>query len=208
MILLIKSETANLGAWINILKKLELKFVLSDQKNWDVGSINGIIFPGIGNFNKVAENIKRFNLDKKILFLVKKNIPYLGICVGMQILFKESEESEKSNYHKPLKGLNLIKGKVLKISEKNIVCPHNGWNNIQIKKNLLFQDIKDNSDFYFNHSYYCYCENKKIITSTLKDNQNIVSSINQKNIFAIQFHPEKSMGVGLKLIENFVKKIC
>ena len=72
MFLLVNSETANLGAWIAILKKLELKFVLSDQKNWCVDSITGIIFPGIGNFNKVAENIKKFNLDKKILFLIKK----------------------------------------------------------------------------------------------------------------------------------------
>ena len=130
MILLINSGTSNLGAWISILNNLNQKFVLSDDVNWNINDIKKIIFPGIGHFGEVIKNISKNKLNEKIIYLIQKKIPYLGICVGMQILFYKSEEAKNDNS----KGLCLIKGEVLRISDKNIILPHNGWNDIKILK--------------------------------------------------------------------------
>jgi glutamine amidotransferase len=206
MILLINSGTSNLGSWISILERLEKKFILSDKKNWNSKDITKIIFPGIGNYYEVAHNISKFKLKEKIINLVKNKVPYLGICIGMQMLFKSSEESKKNN---SANGLDLIKGDVLKISEKNIIVPHNGWNQISIiKKNKLLKSINSGSDFYFNHSYYCHCKDRSIITSVLSDNQNITTSLEINNIYGVQFHPEKSMRLGMQLIKNFAEIKC
>lgn len=205
MILLINSETSNIGSWISILNKLNQSFILSNNKNWNTEDITKIIFPGIGNFEQVAKNILKNDLKKKLIYLIKKNIPYLGVCIGMQILFKKSQESINSNYE----GLDIINGEVLKISEKNILTPHNGWNNIEIlNKSNIFANIKTGTDFYFNHSFWCKCNIKSIITSVLKDNKKITSSFQQNSIYGIQFHPEKSMECGLEIIKNFINTKC
>lgn len=205
MILLINSETSNIGSWISILNKLNQSFVLSNNKSWNTEDITKIIFPGIGNFEQVAKNILKNDLKKKLIYLIKKNIPYLGVCIGMQILFKKSQESINSNYE----GLDIINGEVLKISEKNILTPHNGWNDIEIlNKSNIFANIKTGTDFYFNHSFWCKCNVKSIITSVLKDNKKITSSFQQNSIYGIQFHPEKSMEYGLKIIKNFINAKC
>ena len=152
MLLLINSGTSNLGAWISILNKLQQKFILSDSQNWNVQDIKKIIFPGIGHYDEVVKNVSKNNLREKIIYLVQNRTPYLGVCVGMQILFKKSKESKKRNYN----GLNLVKGEVVKISDKKIILPHNGWNDIKVLKNdTLFKNVKSGTDFYFNHSYYC-----------------------------------------------------
>ncbi len=205
MILLINSETSNLGAWISILNKLNEKFVLSDSKNWKPENIKKIIFPGIGNFEEVIKNISKNKLREKIIYMIQNKIPYLGVCVGMQALFANSEESN----NKTTTGLDLIRGKVLKIYDKNIILPHNGWNDIKItKKKGIFKDIKTGTDFYFNHSYYCKCDSEINITSILKDHKEIISSVEQDNIFGVQFHPEKSMASGVKIIKNFIEMKC
>jgi glutamine amidotransferase len=205
MLLLINSGTSNLGAWISILNKLNQKFVLSESPDWDIQDISKVIFPGIGHFDEVIQNISKNNLNKTIIKLVKNKIPYLGICVGMQVLFKNSEESRSGSQ----KGLGLIDGQVLKISDKKIILPHNGWNDIEVlTKSHLFKKINSGTDFYFNHSYYCKCENKLDITSVLKDHSKIISSIEKNFIFGVQFHPEKSMGSGLQIIKNFIDIKC
>ncbi len=205
MILLINSGTSNLGAWISILNNLNQKFVLSDDVNWNINDIKKIIFPGIGHFGEVIKNISKNKLNEKIIYLIQKKIPYLGICVGMQILFYKSEEAKNDNS----KGLCLIKGEVLRISDKNIILPHNGWNDIKIlKKENILKNINSGTDFYFNHGFYCKCENERNITSTLKDHSKITSSVEQDCIFGVQFHPEKSMKSGLKIIKNFIETKC
>lgn len=205
MILLINSETSNIGSWISILNKLNQSFVLSNNKSWNTEDITKIIFPGIGNFEQVAKNILKNDLKKKLIYLIKKNIPYLGVCIGMQILFKKSQESINSN----CEGLDIINGEVLKISEKNILTPHNGWNDIEIlNKSNIFANIKTGTDFYFNHSFWCKCNVKSIITSVLKDNKKITTSFQQNSIYGIQFHPEKSMEYGLEIIKNFINAKC
>ena len=201
MLLLINSGTSNLGAWVSILNKLNQKFILSDSQNWNVQDIKKIIFPGIGHYDEVIKNISKNNLREKMIYLIKNRIPYLGVCVGMQILFKKSKESTDVKY----KGLNLVKGEVLEISEKKIILPHNGWNDIEVlKDNGIFKNIKSGTDFYFNHSYYCKCEDELNTSSVLKDHLKVTASIEKDFIFGVQFHPEKSMTSGLEIIKNFI----
>ena len=199
-ILLINSEVSNIGSWKKILHDNNYNFVLSNELDSNLDTIKKIIFPGVGNFGKVIDNIKKRKLDKIISTLLKnKNIKYLGICVGMQILFDYSEESNSA-------GLGLINGKVKKLDFRDLPHTHNGWNNINIvnKDSNIIKDIDQNKDFYFNHSYYCEVKKKENIVSTLKSNDKISTIVQKENIFGVQFHPEKSHGEGLSLIKNFL----
>ncbi len=199
MILLVNTEVANIGYWEKILKEKKKDYILSNSIQLDTNKISKIIFPGIGNFNKVINNLEKFKIKDKLIFLIKKNIPYLGVCVGMQILFDRSEEDKNS------KGLGILEGECLEIKSKKITKPHNGWNNIKYnEKSILFNDFDLKSDLYFNHSYYCIPKNKSLITSSLEDDNEIVSSIENKNIFGVQFHPEKSQNAGMIIINNFL----
>ena len=200
MILLINSEVANIGSWENILKDKKEEYILSNDSDLNLNKITKIIFPGIGNFSKVIENLKKFNLKDKLIFLLKKDIPYLGVCVGMQILFNNSAEENG------VKGLGVLEGECLEITSGKITKPHNGWNNIMIsKKSDLFDQFDLKSDLYFNHSYYCSPKNKNIVTSFLKDDNEIITSVQNGNIFGVQFHPEKSQQIGNIVIDNFLK---
>ena len=200
MILLINSEVANIGSWENILKDKKEEYILSNDSDLNLNKITKIIFPGIGNFSKVIENLKKFNLKDKLIFLLKKDIPYLGVCVGMQILFNNSAEENG------VKGLGVLEGECLKITSSKISKPHNGWNNIMIsKKSVLFDQFDLKSDLYFNHSYYCSPKNKNIVTSFLEDDNEIITSVQNGNIFGVQFHPEKSQQIGNIVINNFLK---
>lgn len=202
MILLVNSEVANIGCWEKLLLEKKKDFILSNNENLEINKISKIIFPGIGNFKKVISNLEKLNIKNKLLYLLKKNIPYLGVCVGMQILFNESEEEENCQ------GLELLEGKCLEIKSNKIIKPHNGWNNIKFEKeNLIFKDFNSQSDLYFNHGYFCCPKDKSLITSCLEDDHNIVCSIQKDNIFGVQFHPEKSQKAGLKIINNFLELI-
>tara|TARA_B100001057_G_C22599333_1_gene852120 strand:- start:279 stop:887 length:609 start_codon:yes stop_codon:yes gene_type:complete len=199
VILLINSEVANIGSWENVLKEKRVEYILSNNPDLDLDKITKIIFPGIGNFSKVMINLERLNLKKKLLFLLKNNVPYLGVCVGMQILFNKSDEDDE------ISGLGIFDGKCLKIESKKIIKPHNGWNNIRFLKNSnLFNKLEKESDLYFNHSYYCSPKDKKIVTSCLEDDNDIITSIEDKNIYGVQFHPEKSQSAGGLIINNFI----
>lgn len=199
MILLVNSEVANIGSWENILREKQIKYILSSDYRINLDEVTKIIFPGIGNFAKVMKNLENFNFKSKLIHLLKNNIPYLGICVGMQILLNESEEE------KGVEGLGIIEGKCLKIKSEKITKPHNGWNNIKIdKKSALFEYFDLKSDLYFNHSYYCHPYNKEFITSYLNDDNEIITSIQNQNIYGVQFHPEKSQIAGNIIINNFL----
>jgi glutamine amidotransferase len=171
--------------------------------------IDALVVPGIGSFGYVMERLKKENLDQFILEKVNKKIPSLFICVGMQVLFSESCEF---GVHK---GLNIFKGKVKEInrfdnkSQKKRNIPFIGWNKIIKKKNCkILNNIKDEEFFYFTHSYYVEPEKKEII-STYADYLNFTycSSLSKDNIFATQFHPEKSGNHGLKIYKNFLELI-
>ena len=165
----------------------------------DIQSVSKIIIPGIGNFDNVIENLKNHNLFNSIDYLVtKKKIPILGICIGMHLFFEKSEEGK-------FKGFGWLKGEVKKLNNSNMRYPHMGWNNIFISNNnSLFKDIKDGSYFYFLHSYgNQIINNENYICSSTMYGDIFLSSINYKNIYGVQFHPEKSQISGLKLLRNF-----
>lgn len=163
-----------------------------------------IVLPGVGAFKDCIRNLKRFNLIEPILHSINVGKPFLGICLGLQILFTIGEEFGETP------GLNLIKGKVVRFSVKDssvptrLKIPHMGWNSITIKKDLpLFQGIEDGSFFYFVHSYYVVPDDEDVIATTTHYGIEFTSGIQQENIFACQFHPEKSQQVGLRLLKNF-----
>jgi len=162
-----------------------------------------IVLPGVGSFKDGMENLDKLDLIAILNEeVIAKKKPFLGICLGMQLLSKKGYENGET------KGLSWINAEVIKFDftnyEKKLKIPHVGWNNVKYKnKNILFDNIVDNSDFYFVHSYY-FNTTENIITSTTDYGFDFTSSIQKDNIYAFQFHPEKSQNVGLKLLENFV----
>ena len=161
---------------------------------------DAIILPGVGAFGQAMKNLNNLNLTETIqeLTLVKK-YPFLGICLGMQLMADSSEE--KGNF----KGLSLIEGKVVKIKNKNnLRIPHMGWNSLHIKKNNnILKNISDKSAFYFVHSYHYVCE-KNYVIAEVEYGERIISVINHKNLFGVQFHPERSHTKGIQMLENFL----
>lgn len=171
--------------------------VTSDPKA--IAKAKGAILPGVGAFYKGMENINSLGLSEPIKDFASSGKPFLGICLGLQLLFSESEE------HGINKGLDIIKGKVKRLGEAEKI-PHMGWNAVKFSgEATLFKNIPDNSYFYFVHSYFVEPEDKKIIAGTTLYSQKFTSAITRGNLFGTQFHPEKSSGLGLKILENFLR---
>ncbi len=166
----------------------------------DILSADGVVLPGVGAFKDCMRNLREGGLIDTIHKVIDDGKPFLGICLGLQLLFTEGEEF---GIHK---GLDIIKGRVVRFSfsTQGLKIPHMGWNNIGIKRrHPVFENIQDNSYFYFVHSYYVVPEDDNIVASKTDYGINFVSSISKDNIFACQFHPEKSQEMGLRLLKNF-----
>ncbi|MEK6600188.1 MAG: imidazole glycerol phosphate synthase subunit HisH [Deltaproteobacteria bacterium] len=167
----------------------------------DISNASHVVLPGVGAFKNCMDNLKNYGLIEPILNAIKSGKPFLGICLGLQLLFSESEEFGKH------KGLDVIKGKVVRFPSEHPVplkIPHMGWNDIKIKNRpAVLKDIPDGSYFYFVHSYYVAPEDADIIATTTFYGIDFASSIWKDNIFACQFHPEKSQKTGLKILKNF-----
>jgi len=164
----------------------------------DVEKADGVVLPGVGAFKDSMDGLHRSDLAKAIFAFIKTGKPFLGVCVGLQMLFAVGEEFGVS------KGLGLFPGRVVKFPGGHKV-PHMGWNQIQIKKgnNPLLKGIQDGEFVYFVHSYYVLPEDTSIIATQTSYGTDFTSMVWDKNVFGTQFHPEKSQGVGLKLYENF-----
>ncbi|MEM1997225.1 MAG: imidazole glycerol phosphate synthase subunit HisH [Candidatus Bathyarchaeia archaeon] len=161
-----------------------------------LSGIDAIVLPGVGNFGVGAENIKR--IRNNLLELIGEGMPVLGICLGMQLLFEESEESSGA-------GLRVLSGKVIKLPN-SVRTPHIGWNTLEdIKPIDVLDGVSEEDYFYFAHKYYAVPANKDIIVAKTEYGVNFASVIAQKNIFGVQFHPEKSGKSGEQLIKNFAK---
>lgn len=158
-----------------------------------------LVLPGVGSFAAAMENLKKYECDKAIYDFVDSGKPFLGICLGLQLLFDSSEES------KGVEGLGLLKGKIKRIPDgEGIKVPHIGWNSLDFpNKGRLFEGIDEGAFVYFVHSYYLQANDSSIVTATTDYGCHIHASVQKDNIYACQFHPEKSSTVGLKILENF-----
>lgn len=170
------------------------------QSDDDILKADRVVLPGVGAFAVAIEKLKSLGLIESIKRVTKSGKPFLGICLGLQLLFSQSQEA------KGLKGLDIFKGTVDKF--KGVKVPHIGWN--QIKKNQqnncqLFKGIDDEANMYFCHSYFVNPEDENIIVAKTNYGKDFVSAVSRGNIFGVQFHPEKSQRQGLKILENFLK---
>ncbi len=159
-----------------------------------------IILPGVGTFGDAMGKLHAYNLVDVIKEAVAKNTPFLGICLGLQLLFEESEEAPG------VRGLGILKGKIVKIpEEEGLKVPQIGWNSLQFpNKGRLFDGIAQNSYVYFVHSYYLKADEPEIVTAVADYGVNIHASVEKENVFACQFHPEKSSDAGLHILKNFL----
>ncbi|MBS3921242.1 MAG: imidazole glycerol phosphate synthase subunit HisH [Deltaproteobacteria bacterium] len=169
----------------------------------EIAGASAIVLPGVGAFKDCMENLEKYGLIESILRSIEKGKPYLGICLGLQILFSESEEFGHC------KGLDLIKGKVVKFRpDPEHKVPHMGWNSIEKEKETpLFQGLKSGDFFYFVHSYYVLPDGEDWTSTITRYGISFVSSVWKENIFGTQFHPEKSQQKGLTILENFAKSV-
>lgn len=159
-----------------------------------------IILPGVGSFGDAMDKLHRFGLVEVIREAVRRQIPFLGICLGLQLMFESSEECPG------VEGLSLLPGKILKIPPKeDIKIPHIGWNSLVYpNEGRLYKGIPENSYVYFVHSYYLRAEDENIVVAATEYGTYIHASVEKGNIFGCQFHPEKSSDVGLTILKNFI----
>lgn len=202
-IAIIDYEIGNVKSIINAFKKIGIDTILTRDKDSIMNS-EGLILPGVGAFSHGMENLHKYNLVEIIYDFVKTKKPFMGICLGMQMLMDESEEFGNT------KGLGLISGKVMKLPENdNWKLPHISWNEIYKNEisweNTILQDIEEKTDMYFVHSYAVTTEDRSnILSITEYSSYKFCSSVKNNNIYGCQFHPEKSGEKGLKIINNFV----
>jgi glutamine amidotransferase len=170
--------------------------VTSDPKTVD--DAHAVVLPGVGAYKDCMRNLKEMSLLEAVMRSIEKGKPYLGICLGLQVLFTESEEFGRTE------GLNILSGKVVRFPENNLKVPHMGWNTIKIlKRPPVFESIEDDSFFYFVHSFYVAPDDKDIIATTTDYGVTFTSMVWKENVFATQFHPEKSQELGLRILKGF-----
>lgn len=205
----------NLKSVENASVFLGVKTKVTDSKDI-IKKAKKIIFPGVGHFAKAVSELKKRGILTLLRDRIKDGVPFLGICLGMQLLLEKSEEAPG------IKGLGVVEGSVKRFNVKGLIVPHMGWNQIKFpagdkKKNEscqslprerykanLFKGVKDRSFFYFAHSYYCEVKEKQTALTYTDYGIEFVSSLNKNNIWGVQFHPEKSQKLGLKVFSNFL----
>ena len=175
--------------------------VLVTRDRTELLAADKVILPGVGNFGDAMEKLKAYDLVRVIHELAERGKPFLGICLGQQLLFERSDEAPG------VEGLGILKGEILRIPDKEgLKVPHIGWNSLHLQnEGRLFRDLPEESYVYFVHSYYLKAENPQIVKATTEYGVTIDASVEQGNVFACQFHPEKSSRVGLRILENFAK---
>lgn len=170
------------------------------EKGAELGKADAVVLPGVGNFGDGMENLCSRGFAEALPAFIREGKPYLGICLGMQLLMEESEEAPG------VKGLAVFKGKVLRFPDRGLKVPHMGWNNVKIRMSHAdMEDVPDNSYFYFVHSYYVKPENSDVTAASCEYILEFAAAIARRNVFAVQFHPEKSQNNGLLILKNFVK---
>ena len=202
MIAIIDYDAGNIKSVEKAFMALGQEVVVTrDQET--IMNAEGVVLPGVGAFGDAMEKLHAYELVETIHKVVDKKTPFLGICLGLQLMFESSEETPG------VEGLGLLKGKIIRIPEgEGLKIPHIGWNNLAYpNQGRLYQDIPENSYVYFVHSYYLQAEEPEIVRATTEYGVTIHASVEKDNVFACQFHPEKSSAVGMKILENFVKVV-
>lgn len=198
MIIVVDYGMGNLKSVLNAFSKLGADIAVSGDPGV-VGDASAIVLPGVGAFGKCMENLEKKGLAPVIREHIGKDRRYLGICLGMQILFESSEEAPG------VKGLGIIQGTVPRFAG-SVKVPHMGWNSVDILRDgPIFKGIRRGDFFYFVHSFYCAPDDRGVIATTTDYNGPFTSSVEKGSLFACQFHPEKSQGVGLQLLRNFLE---
>ncbi len=196
MIAIIDYKMGNLGSVKNALDSLNIDSVITSDINV-IKSADKLILPGVGAFKQAMDNLKELNLIDTIKEEVNNGKPILGICLGMQLLFTSSEEYGLTN------GLNILSGRIIHFKENGLKIPHMGWNNLNIASgSKLFRGL-NNPYVYFVHSYHLVTDNLNYLLTKTTYGYEFSCAVEYKNIFATQFHPEKSGDVGLKILKNF-----
>jgi glutamine amidotransferase len=200
MIAVVDYDMGNLRSVQKGLERVGCRAVVTRDRG-QIASADGVVLPGVGAFSACMKNLTRFGLVEPVQEIVRQGRPFLGICLGFQLLFTESEEFGMQ------KGLALFPGKVVGFhSENGLKIPHMGWNRIEKKKETPFlEGISDGVYLYFVHSYYVVPESESVVATTTDYGTSFVSSIATERLFACQFHPEKSQTVGLRILANFAR---
>ena len=200
MIAMIDYDAGNIKSVEKALQKLGADVVITKDPQ-EILNADKVILPGVGSFGDAMNNLKKYGLDEVIHQVVEKGTPFLGICLGLQLLFERSDESPEAV------GLGILKGEILRIPDaEGLKIPHMGWNSLHLQNNgRLFNGLKENDYVYFVHSYYLKAEDESIVKATTNYSVNIHASVEKDNVFACQFHPEKSSDVGLQILKNFVE---
>lgn len=200
MIAIVDYDAGNLKSVEKALKFLGQESIVTRDRK-EILAADKVILPGVGAFGVAMEHLKKFELDKVIREVTEKKTPFLGICLGLQLLFEGSEESSG------VEGLHILDGEIVKIPEEpGLKIPHIGWNSLKLQNNgRLFQDIPEETFVYFVHSFYLKARDEEIVKAVTEYGVTIHASVEKDNVFACQFHPEKSSSIGLKMLENFAK---
>ena len=200
MIAIIDYDAGNIKSVEKALLYLGQEVKVTGDKE-TILSADKVILPGVGAFGDAMATIRERGLESVICQVVDKGTPFLGICLGLQLLFERSDEAPG------VKGLGILKGEILKLPEKEgYKIPHMGWNSLELSGDgRLFQGLPREPYVYFVHSYYLKAEDERIVKASTEYTTHIHASVEQGNIFACQFHPEKSGNVGLKILKNFVE---
>ena len=200
MIAILDYDAGNLKSVEKALEFLGEKSVITRDRG-EVAAADKVILPGVGSFGAAMEQLKKYEIDKMLAEASAENKPILGICLGLQLLFDGSSESEG------VEGLHLLPGDILKIPDKEgLKIPHIGWNSLKlVNQGRLFAGLEEEPYVYFVHSYYLKARDEHIVKVTTEYSAHIHASVEKDNLFACQFHPEKSSAVGLKILKNFAK---
>lgn len=198
MIAIIDYDAGNIKSVEKAILTFDEDVVLTRDRDV-ILSADGVILPGVGSFGEAMRRLNDYGLTEVLKEVAEKNIPLLGICLGLQLLFERSEESPEAE------GIGLLKGHIKRIPDVGLKIPHIGWNDLSYPNpGRLFKGVPEGTYVYFVHSYYLEADDPKIVTATTQYGAVIQASVECGNIFATQFHPEKSSDAGLRMLRNFI----